>query len=112
MGTAEALGGLRQNMLDCAFGIGQHIGIPEPNDAPSLGTEKGGTALVSLSRLDVLAAVKLDGQPGLAASKIDDEWRFDQLTGEGWAIAGDALPYRQLRRCGIIAQFPCPGGQV
>ena len=112
MGTAETLGGLRQYILNRAFRIGEHIGVPEPNDAPAPRAEKDGTALISLSRFDMLAAVKLDRQPRLAAGKVDDEGRFGQLPREGWAIAGNPLPYDKLGWRGIVAQLPCPGGQV
>jgi hypothetical protein len=99
-------------MLNRAIGIGKHIRVPEPEDAPSFGTQKGRPALIRLRRIDVLTAVKLYGQSCLPAGKVDDERCLDQLAGERRPVAGDAAPYRKLGGRGIVAKVPRPGGQL
>lgn len=105
MGTAEALGGLRQNIQGRAIGIGEDIRVPQADDPPALAFEIAGSASVRLYGVEMLAAVKLDAQPCAAASEIDDKGRDDQLPGKGRAVAGDAVPDGEFSRCWVVAQL-------
>ena len=110
MGAAEALGGLQQNVLGSAVGIGEHVGIPQPNNAPATAGEMRRSSLVICLTIDVLAAIELDGQSGVSARQIDDERCDDKLSREGRAVSRNTMPDREFGRRRIVAQFARSGG--
>lgn len=70
-----------QNHFDNPFGIGEHVIVPEANDAPTLSFEKGCSALIR-NVLGVLAAIDLNDEVMLGASEIGDESADRVLTAE------------------------------
>ena len=111
MGAAEALGGLQQNVLGGAVGIGEHVGIPQTNDSPATASQKRRSQLVITRPIDVLTAVELDSQPGVSARQIDNERRNDELPGKRWPVARNAMPDGDFRWRGIVAQLTRSGSQ-
>jgi hypothetical protein len=79
---------------------------------PSIRAKIRGTSRIGFRGFDVLASVEFDGEFRLPADQIDDEGRFDELSGECRAITRDPLPNGEFRGRGIVAQFACASGQA
>ncbi len=60
MGAAEALGGLQQKVLGSTVGIGEDIGVPQTDQAPTALDEICRPPLIIRRTIDVLAPVALD----------------------------------------------------
>jgi len=60
VGAAEALGGLQQNILGSAVGIGEDVGIPQANDTPTVFGQICRPPRIIRRTIDVLAPVELD----------------------------------------------------
>jgi hypothetical protein len=56
--------------LENALRIREHVVVPRPQDAPSMGGEEGISPFVS-ARLGMLAAIDFDDQPRLDGSEVD-----------------------------------------
>ncbi len=111
VGAAEALGGLRQNMLGGTLRVREHVGVPKSKDPPTFGFQIFRTSPIGCCLFEMLAAVELDPEACLAASEVDDEGRNYQLTGESRSVTRDQMPNRLLGRRRIVAQFAGASGQ-
>jgi hypothetical protein len=87
VGAAEALGGFQQYRLCDAVRIAVHVRVPEANYGPTFCLKIAGPALVT-DGADMLAAIQLHHQLGLAAGQVGIERADRQLTGELRAITG------------------------
>ena len=112
MGTAEALGGLRQNMQNGTVGIGQHVRVPQPDDPPASALQINGSTPVFDLPVDMLTTIELHAQLYRAARQIDDERRDHKLPRKGGTIPRDPMPDGQLGRRRVVAQLARSSGQL
>ena len=59
MGAAEALGGFQQNVFGGAVGIGENVGIPKSDDAPTVVLEIRRSLSVDRRAGEMLTAIEL-----------------------------------------------------
>lgn len=97
MGTAEALGGLPEDMFDRPFRIAQHVRIPQPNDPPTLCLKPCGALRVIIRLLGMLTTIQFYGQLRRSAGKIEDIGSDHQLPGKTRAIDRQQTPRRAFR---------------
>jgi hypothetical protein len=111
VGTAEALGGFRQNILGGALRVRQHVRVPQPHNPPTLALQIFRPPLVRRRLLEMLATIELDPKPRLATSKIDNERRHHQLPRKGGPVTRNQMPNRALSRRRIVPQLSRPSRQ-
>ncbi|CAN5441039.1 hypothetical protein BH10PSE14_BH10PSE14_25450 [soil metagenome] len=87
MGAAEALGGLRQDVLGGALCVRQYVRVPETDDSPTLALQIDRAPLICCRLFGMLTTVELDPEPCRTAREIDDERGHYQLAGKGWPIS-------------------------
>jgi hypothetical protein len=80
-------GGFRQNFLSGTVWIGEDVRVPEPHDPPTPALQISCAPLIGCRLFEMLASIELNPEPGLTASKIDDERCYDQLPSKGWPIS-------------------------
>jgi hypothetical protein len=95
VGTAEALGGARQDRLHRAFRILTKVAIPNAENGPTL-LPKPSIANCIPCRFRVLATVDLDHQLRLAAGQIGDIWSDWKLSRKLGSVARQKCPYLPL----------------
>ncbi len=91
MGAAEALGGPLQDRLGYAFGVGADFAVPKADDGPAFSLQVARARFVAQS-VDVLTAVNLHDELGLAAGQVGDVRFNDKLTGKFRAVARENAP--------------------
>lgn len=91
MGWPKDVANRRKDRLCDTARIFGHFSIPEPNDPPAELFEKQGTFSI-IRRIDMLAAVKLDGQFRLSAGQIENVVSDNQLTRKARTVAVDQTP--------------------
>ena len=104
MGTAEALGGLGEDRFGDAVGIGVYVAVPEAEDRPPFGPEKGGAVRV-VGGVDVLASIYPNDQTRLAAGEVGLVGADGELAGEFGPVAGEETPERSLLGGRVISQL-------
>ncbi len=111
MGSAEALGGFRQNILGGAIRVRENVRVPKPHNPPTLALQILRAPLVRRRLIDMLATIELHPEPSLATSQIDNERRHHQLPRKRRPIPRNQLPDRPFGRRRIATQLSRPSGQ-
>ena len=90
--------------------LGQHVVVPEAQDAvPPLG-EPSRASGVPVLALHVLAAVEFDDEFGFGAGEVSDEWADRMLTTEASPVdlpAAQTAPQQTLGVGHVLAQLAC-----
>jgi len=105
VGAAEALGGSLKDGVEHTLRIGVQLGVPHPQNGPSLVHKKAIAANIAIA-IRVLAAVKFDNQSSLPAGEVDSVRSDRQLAGELGAKPRDHVPQRKLMPGSVRAQRP------
>jgi hypothetical protein len=71
VGAAEALGGSDQDRFRHSVRILAYFAVPEAEHSPATVPQEGGAPRVIFGRLEMLAAVELNRQLGLATGQVD-----------------------------------------
>src|SRR3546814_13868152 len=93
VGAAKALGGLPNNYFHDAIDIGLHFAIPKSDHPPAKGLQIFGPSRVISRGFEMLAAVKLNAQPCLAAGQLADigtDRSEEMRVGKEWDGTGRA----------------------
>ena len=107
VGPAEALGGLRQNVLGGPLGVGVHVAVPQPNDTPTKRLKRRRSLRVVTGLIMVLRAINLDREFRLSTCKIDDVPIDHQLPGKRRPVTRQQTPQHALRIGRLAAQRSC-----
>ena len=85
-----------QRLEDClndALGLGQHIGIPKPQNAIAIRPNERVTAFIIVRLLSVLTAVEFDDDGGFEADEIANIGTERSLSAELEAAEASAAQY-------------------
>ena len=112
MGSAEALGGLREDSFHNAVEIIENLAIPEADYPPALRFQKCGVVLIVNYGIEMLRSIELNRELRAPARKVQNIGTNDKLPGKTRAISRDTLPHHSLRVGLAVTQDPSIGGHV